>query len=105
DGGHDEQHQQVSVIAQKSGAVFGIDLDVVVAEVAGPDTTGAVACAKVDADIDVALRHHRRPTGFGVIRRHAALGDDLYGVQPDIHPAHVQGGNRGTPYRRQDAAP
>src|SRR5690606_32210005 len=47
-----------SVAAGASGAVVGIDRDIVMGKVTGPDGGGGVAPRKQDADQDLGLPHH-----------------------------------------------
>src|SRR5690606_18496223 len=88
-----------------SGPVFGVDLDVVVAEVAGPDGIGGIAGAERHANSDIRLRHHCRTLLFRVAVDHATVAHDLHVTEPDIDACHIQLSYRCATDCRKNAAP
>ncbi len=70
-----------------STSVVGVDLDVVVAQVAGPDRGRGGAAVQVDAHGDLALLHHALPVFLAVVGVAAAPGGDVHIVQSDREAA------------------
>ena len=88
----------------RSAPVVGVDLDVVVAQVAGPDRRRVRPAVQVDADRDLALLHHALAVFLAIGRAAAAAFDDMDVVEEEIDPGLVEVVDAGVADRRQDPA-
>src|SRR5690606_3544239 len=73
-----------------SGAVVGIDRDIVVGEVAGPDGGAGIAAPERDPDGDLGLLHDPLAVGLAVVGMDAAGGRDMHFIEPDIDAIDVE---------------
>src|SRR5277367_4666248 len=82
--------------------VVGIDSDIFLGEIAGPEAAGAGADTEVDADVVFGLR--KVEVGGLLIeqRRASAAAADLVITEPDVDLAGIDG-DAGIPDRSQDA--
>src|SRR5688572_10585947 len=87
-----------------SGSVVGIDLDITMGEVAGPDPGAALAHADIDGDADILALHMGGNGRFVVIRTALALFGDRDAADPDSQLVAV-GLFAGLADRHHDAAP
>src|SRR5690606_6740131 len=87
-----------------SGAVVGIDRNVVVREVAGPDGGGESAASERDPDGDLGLLHDAPAVGFAVVRMDAAGRGDVDIVEPHVHAVDVEVLDAGIADGTQQAA-
>src|SRR5688572_28536733 len=75
--------------AHDSGAVLGVDLDVLVGQVGGPDGFAAGATAQLDADADLCAGHDRRALVLGIGRCTTTLAGDTHLPFHGITEEHV----------------
>ena len=75
---------------RRSGAIFGVDGDVVVREVARPDGRARVAATEIDTNRDLRLLHHALAGFFGVRRCASAALDDEHVIEPERNGGRIQ---------------
>src|SRR5258705_9607467 len=74
-----------SLAEATSAPIVGIDADVFVRKIAGPDRRRRVAASQRHAHRDLVVLHHALARALGVRRRARALRDDLDIVEPEGH--------------------
>jgi hypothetical protein len=84
-------------------AVVGVDADVIVRQIAGPDCRLRRAAAQVDTDRYLGLLHHLLALRFAVSGVPTTAHDDMHIVEKQVDQALVQIGDAGVAHRRQDA--
>ena len=76
-----EQLCMGSVSNKHSRTVIGVDFDVVVTQITGPNGVAGLTAPQINADGDFTLLHHSLALLLAVGRVAPALGNDVYVVQ------------------------